>query len=59
MEVELRSAEFEFKHDATNRPTGHYARGVILKWYDAENCLVKLHCNGKAYRVHKSIIVET
>lgn len=54
-EVELVDKNFEFRY-SNGKPSGHYARGKIIKWYDDDHCLVELFCNGLRYTVHKSII---
>ena len=52
--VELLHKDFEFRHKG--KATRHYARGAIIKYYNDELCLVELFCNGKRYRVSKSIL---
>ena len=52
--VELFHKDFEFEFNG--KPSGHYARGRIIKYYDDESCLVELFCDGKRYKVSKSII---
>ena len=54
--VELIHKDFEF--DFKGEPTGHYARGRVVKWYDNEFCLVELFCNGKRYKVSKQIVAH-
>jgi len=54
--VELIHKDFEF--DFKGEPTGHYARGRVVKWYDNEFCLVELFCNGKRYKVRKQIVAH-
>ena len=54
--VELIHKDFEF--DFKGEPTGHYARGRVIKWYDNEFCLVELFCNGKRYKVNKQIVAH-
>jgi hypothetical protein len=52
--VELQHEDYEFK--IKEKPSGHYARGEIIKWKDDNLCLVELFCNGKRYIINKSII---
>ena len=54
--VELIHKDFEF--DFKGEPTGHYAKGRIIEWYDNEFCLVELFCNGKRYKVSKQIVAQ-
>ena len=55
--VEIIHKDFEF--DFKGEPTGHYARGRVIKWYDNEFCLVELFCNGKRYKVSKQIVAHS
>lgn len=52
--VELIHDDFEFRHK--ERPTGHFARGIIVKWYDENKCLVELFCNGRKHRIDKKVV---
>jgi len=52
--VELIHEDFEIYWK--NKPSGHYARGEIIKWYDDKLCLIELFCNGIRYRVDKTVV---
>ncbi len=52
--VELAHDDFEFKHK--EKSTGHFARGIIVKWYDENKCLVELFCNGRKCRIDKRAV---
>jgi len=52
--VEIIHKDFEFNYKG--QPSGHYARGELIKWYDEKLCLIELFCNGQRYRVDTSLI---
>lgn len=55
MIVEIKDPEFEFYQ--FDKPTGHYARGRVLKEYESEY-VVELLCNYQIHRVSKSVCEE-
>lgn len=55
MVIEIRDPDFEFLHN--KQPTGHYARGNVIK-EDNSTYEVELFFNGKKYIVDKNICKE-